>query len=341
MNQNIINNIILLIIIIVIIKQVSPDPDSILFILQKYINYFTYQIKKLFAKFGIGYIEDFINTFHSIPTFNKTTPSFKTTEENNFIEFYKNKNKDICKNDIMKIYNFLKSLISIDTDYYFSTPSDPTENSFTTDELNKIKDIILKKLNNNKFNFNNIQFEYEPKYYLNLSGKEIDPFIIKVDSDIGPLRIYFIIAIRNDIFQDTEYLVINEIKPLKDKQVLFSNKNTVSIIDNKDMVSNNSNAFTNIKSINYDPISDNSIVSSNISFDYGNISDNSITSSSNINYRNVNNNITSSSNFNYENISDNNITSSSNFNYGNISDNNITSSSNFNYGNISDNELSL
>ena len=40
MDQKIFNNIILLIIIAFIIKQVSPEPDSILYILNKYINYF-------------------------------------------------------------------------------------------------------------------------------------------------------------------------------------------------------------------------------------------------------------------------------------------------------------
>lgn len=284
MNQNIINNITLLIIIIVIIKQVSPEKDSILFILQKYINYFTYQIKKLFAKFGIGYVEDFINTFHGVSTFGKTTPSFKTTEENNFIEYYKNKNQDISKDNIIKIYSFLKSLISIDVDYYFTTPSDPTENSFSVDELNKIKDIILKKLNNSAFNFNNIEFEYEPKYYLNFSGKEVNPFVIKVDSDIGSLRIYLNIAIRNDVQQNKEYLVITNIKPLKDKQVLFSNQNTVKIIDNID-----NNIFTNIESINYDSISDNSI-KSKINFDYGNISDNTINTTTSFNYGDIGDN---------------------------------------------------
>jgi hypothetical protein len=284
MNKNIIGNIILLIVIIVIIKQVSPEQDSVLFILQKYINYFTYQIKKLFAKFGIGYVEDFINTFQGMPTFAPKAPSFKTTYENTFIDFYKNKYPDVSKNDIMKLYNFLQSLVSINTDHYFSTPSDPKENDFTNDELNKIKDIILKKLNNSKFNFNNFEFEYIPKYYLNFSGKEVDPFVFNIQSNIGTIRIYINIAIRNDIHQNKEFLVINEIKPLKDKQVLFSNKNTVEFIDNK-----TNNEFTNIEYINYDSISDNTVTSNN-TFDYATISDNTVTSSSNFNYGNISNN---------------------------------------------------
>jgi len=47
MNEEIFNNVFLLIIIFLIIKFVSPEPNSVLFILKKYINYFSFQIRKV------------------------------------------------------------------------------------------------------------------------------------------------------------------------------------------------------------------------------------------------------------------------------------------------------
>lgn len=234
MDQKIFNNIILLIIIAFIIKQVSPEPDSVLYIIQKYINYFVYQFKKILAKFNLTTIENFeiVNkifdgtTFKGMPIFANNTPSFKSPYEVAFVNFYKNKYPNVVEKEIYTIYHFLQTLINIDTDQYFLTPSDQTPNSFNDDELEKIKNILLKKLNHGNFNFNNFNFEYYPKYYLNSSGKEVDPFVFKIDSPIGNLRIYINIDIRNDVYQNKEYLVINEIKPLKDKQVIFTNQNS-------------------------------------------------------------------------------------------------------------------
>jgi hypothetical protein len=268
MDQKIFNNIILLIIIAFIIKQVSPEPDSVLYIIQKYINYFVYQFKKILAKFNLTTIENFeiVNkifdgtTFKGMPVFANNTPSFKSPYEVAFVNFYKNKYPNVVEKEIYTIYHFLQTLINIDTDQYFLTPSDQTPNSFNDDELEKIKNILLKKLNHGNFNFNNFNFEYYPKYYLNSSGKEVDPFVFKIDSPIGNLRIYINIDIRNDVYQNKEYLVINEIKPLKDKQVIFTNQNSSqdynqnssqdSIKKNYEMYDGNDYFFTNTQILN-------------------------------------------------------------------------------------------
>ena len=47
MNQKIFNNIILFFIVLYIIKNVSPQPDSVLFVFQKYLNYTIYKIKSI------------------------------------------------------------------------------------------------------------------------------------------------------------------------------------------------------------------------------------------------------------------------------------------------------
>jgi hypothetical protein len=230
MDIKIIGNIILLIIILVIIKMSSPDRDSALYILQTYLNYFIYQFQKLF--FG----ESFINTnniffdknvtFSGIKNGYPVAPSFKTPYENAIIGFYENKYPNIPKNIIMHIFHFLQSLVSVNVDNYFSTPSEIIPHDFTDEELNRIKLILLNKLNTESFKFYDFNFEYKPKYFYNSAGKEVDPFVFNINSDIGIIRIFIDIDIRNDIRQNQEYIVINEIKPIKDKQVIFTNQNT-------------------------------------------------------------------------------------------------------------------
>ena len=229
MNEKIISNIVIIIVVIIIIKMASPEPDSVLYILQKYLNYFIYQFKKIF--FGERFTDtnntlfDKNVTFSGIQSYNPVAPSFKTPYENTFIKFYKNKYPDIAEKSIIEIYHFINSLVTLNVDSYFSTPSEVISNRFTNDELDKIKSIIVNKLNFNMYKFTNFIYEYEPVYYKNSAGKEVDPFVFKINSDIGLLRIYIDIDIRNDISQNQEYLVINEIKPVRDKQVIFSNQN--------------------------------------------------------------------------------------------------------------------
>jgi hypothetical protein len=184
MNQKIFNNLILLIIIFFIIKAISPEPDSLLFILQKYVNYFYYQIKKLLGLLVNN--EDF---------------------QNQKIQQSENLNK---------LNSILQSLIKSDIYDVYLNSSDPTPLNFTSNELDIIKNEILSRLNSNKFNFkfNNLVFENIPNYYSNMYGKELDAFIINIDSNVFPVRLYIECDIRNDIYQDVEYLAINQVKLL-------------------------------------------------------------------------------------------------------------------------------
>ena len=50
MNQKIFNNILLLLIILVLIKYVSPEPDSVLFVIKKYVNFLIYRMKRVFNR---------------------------------------------------------------------------------------------------------------------------------------------------------------------------------------------------------------------------------------------------------------------------------------------------
>uniref|UniRef100_A0A6C0DB59 Uncharacterized protein n=1 Tax=viral metagenome TaxID=1070528 RepID=A0A6C0DB59_9ZZZZ len=254
MNQKIFNNILLLIIILFIIKQLSPEPNSVLFILKKYINYFMFQIKQLLAKIGFGQLENFVSlkTFKGLPEFGSTAPRYKTSYETNFINFFMKKHPNVSENKIKKLYYYIQGLISIDIDHTFSTPSDNVPYDFNTEQKNKIEKILLNKLNKDMFKFTDFNFESDPKYYLNFSGKQVDPFVFNVmcNSDIGLLRVYVDLDIRNDVLQNKEYLVINEIKLLKDKQVVItkkdiSNNNDVKIHYDADVDPNNSNPSQN------------------------------------------------------------------------------------------------
>lgn len=247
--KKIFNYIIILIITLIIIIYISPEPDSILFILQKHLNYFIYKIKIFLNKFNIlcEKFDSFDNpTFNALPIFSNTTPEFKNTEEINFVNYLKKKNELIDIKKIYNFYNFIKSLVSKNTDPYFMTPSDPTTNFFNDVEKEKIKKIILYKLNlnNYKYIFSNFEYITEPKYYLNFNGKEIDSFIFKINSEnFGPIKFYININIRNDIYQNKEYVIINNIKPMIDEDIIDYN---IIINDKNTIEYNNFNGDTNL-----------------------------------------------------------------------------------------------
>jgi hypothetical protein len=232
MIQKIFNNLILIIIILFFLKQMSPEPDSTLYILKKHLNYIIYQIRKLLSGIGFGEAEEFINTFFGIKNFRAVAPSFKTTYEIDYINYFIKINPSVKEKDIFDLYYFLQNLVSKNYQNSFINPSDKTENEFTDDEKEKIKLIIMKKLSS-KYNFTDFNFEYYPKYYNNANGREIDPFIFTVNCIYGKIRIYINIDIRNDLYPGKEYLVINELKPLKDKHIRFSEENAVKYFSNE------------------------------------------------------------------------------------------------------------
>jgi hypothetical protein len=238
MDQKIFNNIILFFLVLYIIKHVSPQPDSVLYVFQKYLNYVLFKIKNALASIGLGDAENFKNfyntTFTGIKKYNNKTPSFKTSHQVIYVKFFKKLNPDIPEEKIYRLYNFIKNLTSIDTEQFFSTPSDILPNDFSENEKLKLKSIILNKLNSGSvFSFSEFNFEFEPKYYLNINGKEIDPFVFNVKSNIGTIRIYIDINIRNDVYENKEFIVINDIKPITDKNIVLSNQNVTYNINVK------------------------------------------------------------------------------------------------------------
>lgn len=238
MNQKIFNNIILFFIVLYVIKNVSPQSDSVLYVFQKYLNYFIFKIKSILTSINFCKYENFKNFYNTtitgITKYNNKTPSFKTSHEVNYVKYFKKLYPEVFETKIYRLYNFIKSLISIDSDQYFSTPSDIIPNDFSENEKLKLQTIILNKLNSGtQFSFSECNFEFEPKYYLNINGKEIDPFVFNVKTNIGKIRIYIDINIRNDVYENKEFIVINDIKPITDKNVLFSDQNVVYNIEVK------------------------------------------------------------------------------------------------------------
>ena len=226
MSEKIFSNIILFIIILLIIKNVSPQKDSVLFILQKYLNYIIFKINNVLST------EDFKNfnntTFAGMYKYDNKTPSFKTSHGVNYVKYFLNLHPDINEKIVYKLYSFINGLASTDTDPFFGTPSDIIENTFNEKEKEKLQTIILNKLNSEKqFSFTEFKFENEPKYYLNINGKELDSFVFNVKSNIGNIRIYIDVNIRNDVYENKEYIVINEMKPITDTNVLFGNQHVI------------------------------------------------------------------------------------------------------------------
>jgi hypothetical protein len=238
-NEKTLYNILLLLIIVILIKHISPDLETTIYILKKYLNYIIDYIKRLIYNL-FNNNENFIGTtFNGLANFQYKAPHFANSYEKYYIEeFKKNSNVDI--NKIKKLYLFIDKLITLNVDNNFSTPSNPSPVLFNDIEKNKLSDVLLKKLNSGDFVFSNFKFLKEPIYYHNFNGKDIQPFSFSVDcnQDIGTLNIYIEISIRNDIKVNTEYLVINTIKLLISKHI------------NNDIISNKSR--DNLNDLDYD-----------------------------------------------------------------------------------------
>ena len=206
------SNIMLFIIILLIIKNASPQKDSVLFILQKYLNYAIFKINNVLC------IDSFNNTtFPGMNKFNNKTPSFKTSHGVNYVKYFINSHPNIDEKTVYRLYGFIKNLASTDTNPFFNIPSDIVENTFNENEKLKLQTIILNKLNSgNQFSFSDFNFETIPKYYLNVNGKELESFVFNVKSNIGVIRIYIDVNIRNDVYENKEFIVINDMKPIID-----------------------------------------------------------------------------------------------------------------------------
>ena len=213
MNQNIYFNIFLLLVILLIIKYISPDTDSVLYVLNKYLNFLIFKINN-FLKNLFNCNENFIGrTFNGIKNFNDKAPNFITYHQNIFIQKMMEINPKLEIIKLKKLYSFIEKLVSTDTDHYFMTVSDADPKMFNENELNKIKNIIMNKLNSGEFVFTNIRIKDRIIYFNNFSGKEINPFSFIVDcKNIGMLNIFIEIDIRNDIVRNSSYLVIKKIR---------------------------------------------------------------------------------------------------------------------------------
>ncbi len=251
-HKNIFNYIILIIITIIILRYFTPNKESLLYILKIYLNYFIDKFKQLLSKVGLyNYIENFGfygRTFQGIPNFELKAPIFNNNYDKFFINSYHKINPNISINQIQLLYNFINSLITSDTDFYYLTPSNESNKLlFTDDEKNKIIEILLNKLNSDIYKFENLEFLNIPTYTINFSGKDIEPLFISVDCDhnFNKLLIYIEIAIRNDVKQNIEYLVINDIKLL-----INSTDLKTDFTNNKDLY-NNKNLMDDLH-INYD-----------------------------------------------------------------------------------------
>jgi hypothetical protein len=215
MNQNTYFNIFIVLVILLIIKYISPDPDSVLYVLKKYLNFLIFKINNTISII-FNTNEKFvpIKTFSGIKKFNDTTPKFVSYYENFFIQKMISKNPSLNINILKNLYKVIDNMVTLDIDDYFMTVSDSNPTSFTNDELNKISNILLNKLNLAELKFTNLSIKEPVVYYSNPGGKEISPFLFTVNCDhnIGPLTIYIESDIRNDIITDKSILVIKKIR---------------------------------------------------------------------------------------------------------------------------------
>jgi hypothetical protein len=242
MNQKIFNNVLLLLIILLIIRYISPEQDSVLFILKKYLNFLIYRMRRVLNRITNNQTEDFIseftnNTFEGIKKMNFKAPTFTSAYENYWIEYIISKNPKINLLDAKKLYRFIESLVSTDTDDYFISSSNIKPNEFTNEQLIKLQNVILQKLNSSIFEFKNFKYNKKPLYFNNVGGKEIEPFTFNVDCShqFQKLEIFIEINIRNDVVQNYEYLTIKKIRIVLDnfkqpKQI--HKEHTINLDDN-------------------------------------------------------------------------------------------------------------
>ena len=267
MDQNLCFNIFIFLIILVIIKYISPNPDSVLFVIKKYLNFLIFKINR-FLKQIFKCSEDFslinnssnydntlinddnilINddnssknidnssknndnnsknnnnssikkdfnrvTFKGMQQFQDKAPSFITYHQTIFIQKMIEKNPSLDEKLLKKLYTFIEKMESTDIDDYFLTISDSEQQIFSEYELDKIKTIIFNKLNSGSFKFTDFNIQGPVVYYNNTSGKEVNPFSFTVncDNNIGQIKMYISIDIRNDVVRNASYIVIKKIR---------------------------------------------------------------------------------------------------------------------------------
>jgi len=248
MDQNLCFNIFIFLIILVIIKYISPNPDSVLFVIKKYLNFLIFKINR-FIKQLFNCNEDFNSlnddeiddekydetnepnesnddnvdsikkdfntvTFKGMNEFQDNAPTFTTYYQTVFIEKMIEKNPLLDERLLKKLYTFIEKMVTIDVDDYFLSVSDSEQQIFSENELNKIKTIIFNKLNSGSFKFTDLNIQGPVVYYNNLSGKEVMPFSFTVncDNNIGLIQIYISIDIRNDIIRNASYIIIKKLR---------------------------------------------------------------------------------------------------------------------------------
>jgi len=216
--NKIFSNILLLLIILVLIRHISPDSDSVLFIIKKYLNFIIFKIKSIFYTYD-NFIATESNgqTFYGMKVFDDKSPSFITHYQKYWIEFIIQKYSTLTPVIAKKIYHFVENLVTIDVSDFFLSPSDNKVSYFTDNEINTISSIILNKLNSGEFIFSNFKLLKQPKYYNNINGKEVEPFIFTVDYNNNlTFNILIEIIIRNDVKQKFDFIGIKKIRLIPD-----------------------------------------------------------------------------------------------------------------------------
>ncbi len=251
MDQNLCFNIFIFLFILIVIKYISPKPDSVLFVLKKYLNFLIFKINRFFKHLFLC-SEDFNKehfgtvTFKGMHEFQDKAPSFVTYYQSMFIQKMIEQNPSLDVKTLKNLYAFIEKMVTTDVDDYFLTVSDSDEKVFSDNELNKIKTIILNKLNSGNFKFNNLIINKPVIYYSNISGKEVNPFSFTVDCDhnIGKLTIYISIDIRNDVVKNASYIVIKKIRLALINPEIVTNLNNY-IVNNETNINNETNSNIN------------------------------------------------------------------------------------------------
>jgi len=209
MNINIINKILILIIVGFLINNLTNG--EILKTVKSYLNICKEKV------------EEFIGL--SNPNKKSIYPNIPYEHQKDFS--YNNKNiNGYFDDESYKIYDFIKNLINVNTNYSKLTSSKessiPADNALNNDIMNQ----LTKILNFHDFIFTNIKLLDKIYYYKNNRDKNIELFSISADvsykdKSFGSVVISFEIFMKNDILGPKEFknglLTITNVKLLEHK----------------------------------------------------------------------------------------------------------------------------
>jgi hypothetical protein len=194
--MNIINKILILVIVVFLINHLTDGK-----ILETAQSYFTICKQKVEGFMGL--------TYTNKKGIYQNHPLIPFEIQRDFPHINKN-DPNYLDDESYKLYNFMKNLINVNTNFSELTPSKEERIPADKTLINDIMNQLIKVLNCHEFKFTNIKLLDKIHYHENHRGKEIELFNISADvslrgKSIGSIIMNFETFMRKDIFYPKEF----------------------------------------------------------------------------------------------------------------------------------------